>query len=440
MIRFTLSEKNKNTVFFCVLSFFFFFAILGSAESCDNESFDLYNWNDCGGINWHLDSSIGHMSPPSFRSGPIENSGNSCLCLSVKGPATVNFWWKSDTNNKKIGTLSFSINNSRKYVCNSDSWKLESYSLREMKTYTLKWDFVKFRSYPKNVGGGWIDEICIMPKYITNSSDTPVYDPYFIDKESDHLSDQAAMNIDLFSESNVTYVGLFEDPNNHTYKSINEAIQHTSEGGVVNVPRGTYRESIIIYKPLKLIGENKSNTFVVSDHTVIHIVANRVVIKGFTIFGGDLGISALRASDNIIIDNTIALCTKYGIFLEDCVNVSIYNNNIYNIKDSGIFLLDSFGCSIIGNMISDVYLLGISIGGVDGGSYNNTICNNIFVHMIDAIKISSDSNWNLIGDEGKRNSFKNINGCDIYLTNTDKTMNLLPSTCKSDGKGCEKCL
>ncbi len=410
-------------------------SVLGSANTCDNDSFDAYNWKDCGGNNWHQNISIGHLSPPSLSSAPIENSGKSSICLEVKGPATASFWWKTDANKMGLGKLSFWINDTQndtqKYVCDSEIWKYESYSLREKRNYTLRWEFIKFKSYPKNVGEGWIDEVCITPIFKEISSDTVLDYPKL---KTDKLKA-------TYLESNVTHVSQFEDPRNHTYASINEAIQHVARYGVVKVSSGTYRENIIINKPLTLVGENKAKTFIKSDNVVVYVTADDVIIKGFTILGGDIGINVVGASNSIIMDNIIDLSEMYGVFLEDCINVTVYKNNISDVKDTGIFLLGSYGCRLIGNMISDASLLSVCIGGLDGGSYNNIVFNNTLVHSIFGIKIMSNSNGNIIGDGYNKNIFRNILDCDINFTNCDTSMNSLPLTCKNndDNIGCIKC-
>lgn len=396
-------------------------SVLGSANTCDNYSFDAYNWKDCGGNNWHQNISIGHLSPPSLNSAPIENSGKSSICLEVKGPATASFWWKTDANKMGLGKLSFWINDTQndtqKYVCDSEIWKYESYSLREKRNYTLRWEFIKFKSDPKYVGKGWIDEVCIYPQLETDKSKA------------------------TYLESNVAYVSQFEDPRNHTYASINKAIQHVARYGVVKVSSGTYRENIIINKPLTLMGENKAKTFIKSDNSVVYVAADDVTITGFTILGGDNGIEVVGASNSIIMDNIICLSKIYGVSLTDCINVTVYKNNISDGKDTGIFLLRSYGCRLIGNMISDASLISVCIGGLYGGSYSNIVFNNTLVHSDYGIKIMSNSNRNIIGDGYNKNIFKNISGCDINFTNCDKSMNLLPLTCKNNysNTGCIKC-
>lgn len=442
---------------------FFLLLILVSANSCENDSFDAKYWKDCSGCNWQIDISEGHISPPSLSSASIENSGKSSICFEVKGPAIASFWWKIDAKKGGLGQLSFWVNDTKndtlKYVCDSDTWKYESYSLREKRNYTLKWEFIKFKSYPKNIGAGWIDEICIKPASKENSSSTifnyVIYDEIKSD-ELNSLNNESKLNIIYINktvqqletdklpahpENNITYVSRFGDSRNQTYTSINEAIQNLAKNGIVKVSSGTYRENIIINKPLTLLGEGKTTTFIKSDNDVIYVAADDVVIKGFTILGGDIGIDVIGASNSIIMDNIISLNSMYGIFLEDCINATISSNDISDVGDTGVYLVSSYGSKLIGNIISDASELSVCIGGSSGGSYRNMVFNNTFIHSIYGIKIMSGSHGNIIGDGYNKNYFKNITDCDINLTNCDEITNSLPLICKgSDSNwGCRLC-
>jgi parallel beta-helix repeat protein len=404
----------------CLLVGILSLSIFGCAQLyCDE--FSTYQWKDCNNNTWQENTSDGHISSPSLSSAPLENSGKSSICLDVSGPSMVSFWWKTDENKGNLGELSFWINDSKRYICDSSAWNYESYSLREKRNYTLKWEFFKFKSYPKNVGRGWIDDIAIIPMQIQVS-------PNF---------DKSEISIHQL-DSNVTYVGQEDDPQSQTYSSINKAIQHVASGGTVIVPSGTYRENVVIDRPITLIGENRDKTFLASDNSVIYISENNVIVRGFTILGGGIGISAVGASDCIIEDNMISNNEFYGIYLEDCVNISVIKNNVSDVGDTGIHLPGSYGCTIDGNIVSDSSLISICIGGETDASFNNVIYNNTLIHSPDGIKIAPDSNWNKICDGTKRNYFINISSCDIYMPDCKKSMNSYPLNCTTDN-GCKKC-
>jgi len=82
----------------------------------------------------------------------------------------------------------------------------------------------------------------------------------------------------------ILHVGGFGEGN---FSSINEAINNSNNGDVIYVydDSSPYYENIIINKSISLIGENKTTTFINGNeqNTVISIIANDVLIKGFTI-------------------------------------------------------------------------------------------------------------------------------------------------------------
>jgi parallel beta-helix repeat protein len=404
----------------CLLVGILSLSIFGCAQLYYDE-FSTYQWKDCDNNTWQENTSEGHISPPSLSSAPLANSGKSSICLDVFGPSMVSFWWKTDANKRNLGELSFWINESKRYICDSSTWKYESYSLREKGNYTLKWEFLKFKSYPKNVGRGWIDDIAITPMHIQIS-------PNF---------DKNEISIRQL-DSNVTYVGHVDDPQSQTYSSINKAIQHAVNGGTVVVPSGTYRENIVIDRPITLIGEKRDKTFLTSDNSIVYISANNVIVKGFTILGGGTGISVVGASDCIIEDNVISHNEFYGIYLEDCLNISVIRNNVSDTSGTGIHLPGSYSCTIAGNVVSDSSLISICIGGEIDDSFSNVIYNNTLIHSPDGIKISSGSNWNKICDGVNKNYFINISTCDIYVPDCIKSMNSYPLNC-TNGGGCKKC-
>ena len=85
---------------------------------------------------------------------------------------------------------------------------------------------------------------------------------------------------------NILYVGG-TGPGNYT--KIQDAIDNSTEGDTVFVFSGTYYESILIWKSISLVGENKENTILFpgaveqNDNSTIFISADNSSIKGFTI-------------------------------------------------------------------------------------------------------------------------------------------------------------
>ncbi|HPJ84565.1 MAG TPA: hypothetical protein PLY09_07385 [Methanothrix sp.] len=153
-----------------IIIILFFLNSTALATGCDGmlhdfEDADLTEWRDCGGSSWYIDSSIGHDSKFSLRSGPIDCTGISRICREVKGPAEVTFWWQCEPLRQGIAELTFAADDTRR-VCDSSEWSPISYTVRDNNTHQLIWEFRKIKCYPKNAGAGWIDDVCI-------SSETP---------------------------------------------------------------------------------------------------------------------------------------------------------------------------------------------------------------------------------------------------------------------------
>lgn len=130
------------------------------------------------------------------------------------------------------------------------------------------------------------------------------------------------------------------------YNTIREAIVSgaTSDGQVLLVKVGIYHENLIIDKSLTLMGEDKTATIIEANHhgTVVDIIANNVILQGFTIknSGSDQnagiyldGVSNCSLSDNVVENNF------YGIYLKgssgNMMKNNLINTNIYNLAVDG---------------------------------------------------------------------------------------------------------
>lgn len=155
-----LSRSHVNMI--CVL---YLLSSISLSSGCSGnlhgfEDADLTGWQDCGGSSWYIDPAKGHESRSSLRSGPIECTGISRICREVQGPAEVTFWWQCGPLRQGIGELSFMVDDTR-HVCSSAEWSPISYTVRDNKTHQMTWEYRKIKCYPKDAGGGWIDDLCI---------------------------------------------------------------------------------------------------------------------------------------------------------------------------------------------------------------------------------------------------------------------------------------
>jgi len=147
------------------------------------------------------------------------------------------------------------------------------------------------------------------------------------------------------------YVGG-NGPGNHT--KIQDAIDNASQGDTVFVYHGTYAELVKIDKSINLLGESWNSTFIKTNgHDGIFIVADNVVVDGFTVRYFNYGITMM--SNNSIISH----CR----IRETLVGVSIIASSNTTVSDCLIEVNQNVGLSL-------------SIG--SGSAYNDTIVNCTF--------------------------------------------------------------
>ena len=76
------------------------------------------------------------------------------------------------------------------------------------------------------------------------------------------------------------------------YATIQEAVHNAVAGDTVFVKSGTYNESVLIYKPISIMGENEETTVIVGDYrlngTVVLVNHDNVNVTGFTIQSPDI--------------------------------------------------------------------------------------------------------------------------------------------------------
>jgi parallel beta-helix repeat protein len=171
-------------------------------------------------------------------------------------------------------------------------------------------------------------------------------------------------------------------------------------GDTIYVHTGTYKENVVIEKPLSLIGENKHITIIDGNGSedVIRVTVDDCIISGFTVKNGSTGI--YLSSDNNFVNNnnitdiigahgneTLLSLNKSGgvgtgVYLFRGANNLISDNSISNIaggaggSSNDWLSTDGTGGSGIGiymrfsanNTLSDNTISGIN-GGTGGGDY-----------------------------------------------------------------------
>jgi nitrous oxidase accessory protein len=149
------------------------------------------------------------------------------------------------------------------------------------------------------------------------------------------------------------------------YSSITKALQNSTEGDVIVVKDGVYKESVIINKRVRLIGENEPVIEGNYNGDVVRIEADKVLFKGFKIrkSGANLlkdesGIKVVNSQGVIIEDNSLN-DVLIGIYLYSSPGNEIRNNTSYGRAEfttqetngNGIHLWKSPNNTIEGNQI-----------------------------------------------------------------------------------------
>ncbi|KAA0007502.1 MAG: hypothetical protein FE035_01645 [Thermoplasmata archaeon] len=209
------------------------------------------------------------------------------------------------------------------------------------------------------------------------------------------------------------YVGGSGENN---YTSIQDAIDDADSGDTVYVHSGVYYENINLYKPLKLIGEDKKTTVIdgMKKGDTVFISSDNCTIQGFTIRNcseGSFSNVLVQANDAEVLNNIIIGGNGWGMYLYYASSATIVNNtfletdlniignlsswNTHTIENNTVndkklwyfkdlsnftFSSSSAGEVIFANCtnstIEDVEVSGVDEGIVLGFSSNNLIKNN----------------------------------------------------------------
>jgi nitrous oxidase accessory protein len=137
-------------------------------------------------------------------------------------------------------------------------------------------------------------------------------------------------------------------PKDANYLQIQQAIDNSRPGDIIEVHSGVYQENVNVYKTLTLQGIDSGNGRPVVDAkgsgSVVSITSNGTIVEGFNITGsggcgcGNAGINVV-SSNNIVQNNTIYK-NKYGIYVQSGAenNTFISNDLLKNeitVSDNG---------------------------------------------------------------------------------------------------------
>lgn len=117
------------------------------------------------------------------------------------------------------------------------------------------------------------------------------------------------------------------------YPTIQEAINHATEGDTISVGEGTYHENVVVNKTVVLTGKNRSSTIIDGGKTgtVLEVAVEKVVVRDFTLRNSgpswpDSGI-LIKSDENNISNNTVE-SNEHGILLYHSSGNILRNNHM----------------------------------------------------------------------------------------------------------------
>ena len=182
------------------------------------------------------------------------------------------------------------------------------------------------------------------------------------------------------------------------YTSIQEAISasETVNGHIILVEAGTYFENVVIYKSLAIIGEGGNTTVIDGGRDVIiRINVSNVLVRGFAMRNGFIGIHLDHSNNSSILENTVSgvlpisvETTAYAIYASYSSNFTIAQNEVLLNDCSGILVTNSVGFMISHNSVHDNAGYGINTN----ASMNGWITeNDAFENSYDGIGLGEGS-------------------------------------------------
>ena len=204
------------------------------------------------------------------------------------------------------------------------------------------------------------------------------------------------------------------DDGGEDHKRIQDAVNAASDGDIIQVKPGTYRENIVVDKRIDLFGSGSKTTTIDGGGKwdVVRITADWVNMRGFSVTGSgssdsidlDAGIK-VESDNNIISNNTCNSNNDNGISLWGSSDCKITNNTCNSNNGQGISLWDSRDCKITNNTCNSNNYYGICLVSSDNCTLSTNTCNSNNgqgIYLIDS------------RDCKIRNNTMNENGISIY--------------------------
>ncbi len=126
---------------------------------------------------------------------------------------------------------------------------------------------------------------------------------------------------------------------------LQDAIDAAAPGDTLKLQEGTFAESILIEKPLRLMGKKAVIDAGCAVEAAVAIAADAVTVRGLVVKGGNFYTIDTTSRDRIVIDRVTVVpsCVgvEYGINVFQATNMRIRNNRIEDAAgygDAGIYV------------------------------------------------------------------------------------------------------
>jgi len=207
--------------------------------------------------------------------------------------------------------------------------------------------------------------------------------------------------------------GVIRVPAN--YPTIQEAVNAAAPGSIILVDSGTYLEHLVLNKTLKLVGQDKANTTIDGggNGTAITVVADDVLIDGFTIRNAELGVHLYESHNSTISGNIVTSNWGGGVLSENSTGNIIIDNimtqNGWCIPGAlyvggAIDLWNSSNNFICGNILTNNTVFGLSLRPAN----YNLIYNNVIINEYTGIELFYYSAENIIHHNNFVNNYENV--------------------------------
>ena len=224
---------------------------------------------------------------------------------------------------------------------------------------------------------------------------------------------------------------------NKPYESIQHAIDVAEEEDTIYVFGGTYDETLIIDKKVKLWGSIDGEETIIDTETderyTVEITADHAEMQDFTISDSNncktspIGALICIKSNNVIIQgNRINNTNSWGIYLDSTANGSVISGNTISDTERGIYAFYSDTNDIFNNDISNCSKYAIQVTSSQNNRlYGNSIVNSTYGMYIENCNGVNITNNTITGAE--------YNGIYLHQNNDGNIKN--NEVIKPDGNG-----